>query len=264
MKVDRLSQPGDGLVNEDLVLSGRYHALVIDGATAEPGAETGCVHDVRWLVARLGTALDRLLVERPAEDLRAVLRAAIESVRDAHSGTCDLGNPCGPTATVAILRERDGLADYLVLSDAAVVLERLDGTVEAVIDDRIDRLLHLSWQEVRPLRNAPGGFWVAGSDPAAADQARTGTVELSRLRRAALLTDGAYRLVERYGWTWHQLLDVAELDGPAAVVHETRRAELRTAPGHFAGKHHDDATVAFCRFETTAAPLARPTHEVTK
>ncbi|NBH03199.1 protein phosphatase 2C domain-containing protein [Amycolatopsis sp. SID8362] len=264
MKVDRLSRSGNGLVNEDLALSGAHHALVIDGATAEPGAETGCVHSVRWLVARLGSALDRILVQRPGEDLRVVLRAAIESVREAHGGTCDLGNPCGPTATVAILRERDGLADYLVLSDSAVTFEYLDGRVESVIDDRIGELLHLSWQEVRPLRNAPGGFWVAGSDPAAADHALTGTVEISRLRRAALLTDGAYRLVERYGWTWSQLLDIAELDGPAAVIAETRRAERRTAPGRFDGKHHDDATIAFCQFETTADPLPRPIHEVTK
>lgn len=43
--------------NEDFVVAGPDWVAVLDGATAPAGVASGCVHDVPWLVARLGGAL---------------------------------------------------------------------------------------------------------------------------------------------------------------------------------------------------------------
>jgi hypothetical protein len=98
------------------------------------------------------------------------------------------------------------------------------------------------------VRNRPGGFWVAGNLPEAAHRAVAGSVPLSCLARVALLSDGAARLVERYGWTWSDLLRVLDTGGPAELIRQTRAAERDTAAGRFSGKHHDDATAVLCRF----------------
>jgi hypothetical protein len=66
--------------------------VVLDGATHFAGVDTGCIHDVRWLVGHLATALVEQLVHGPA-NLSEAMASAIESTCSAHAGTCDLANP---------------------------------------------------------------------------------------------------------------------------------------------------------------------------
>ncbi|MEU8566779.1 protein phosphatase 2C domain-containing protein [Streptomyces pathocidini] len=245
MEITCATRPGDGH-NEDFVAAGDGFAVVLDGATPEPGVDNGCVHSVRWLAGRLGARLVAGLVEHGDAPLPRLLREAISAVREEHGGGCDLANPRSPSATVAVLRERGDHVDHLVLGDSAVVAEFADGAVEAVVDHRIHGFPERSWAELRHLRNVEGGFWVAGNSPAAADHALTGTWYAKDVRRAGVLTDGAYRLVERYGWDWRSLLDFLGQEGALALIAETRAAESGTPEGAFPGKRHDDASVALC------------------
>ena len=64
--------------------------------------------------------------------------------------------------------------------------------------------------EQRRYRNHPDGFWVASTDPAAADHALDGTIARESLHRAAVLSDGATRLVDRFG-----LLDWSSASWPS-------------------------------------------------
>jgi hypothetical protein len=237
--------PGGGRANEDFLLVGADFAVVLDGATAS-GAPTGCRHDVAWFTGRLGAQLARLLVERPGAGLREVLRAGIEAVRELHAD-CDLDNPDSPSATVAMVRWGSGRLDHLVLADSPVLLETAAGELRVVLDDRVERLPAYDRATVSRLRNAPGGFWVAGTRPEAADQALTGSCPLAGVRRFAVLTDGVSRLVERYGWSWGALLDALDEQGPGAVLAAVRAAEHADPPGRFPGKRHDDATAVFGR-----------------
>jgi hypothetical protein len=60
----------------------------------------------------------------------------------------------------------------------------------------------------------------------AAYHALTGTVPRSELRRVGLLSDGATRLVDRFGtMAWPHLLDVLDREGPYALIVQTREAE---------------------------------------
>ncbi|MEV7598867.1 protein phosphatase 2C domain-containing protein [Kitasatospora sp. NPDC089797] len=263
LSAEAASVPTPGGANEDLVLTGPRFALVLDGATAEPGASTGCGHDVRWLVAEVGVRLVGALLRDPDAErpLRELLHDALTELAAAHGRTCDLDNPCSPTATLALLRLAGGTVQHLVLGDATVALRDRAGGVQVVTDDRLERLIHLPWAELRRHRNQPGGFWVAGPRPEAARHALTGSAPVAGLGTAALLTDGAARLAERFGATWPELLDLLEQEGPLHLVERVRTAELRTAPGRHPGKHQDDATAVLCRFEPQEHHPVHAPHE---
>ena len=141
MQVTFDSQAAPGRpVNEDLAMAGSSFAFVLDGATAATGVDSGCVHDVVWLVNRLGGELARLLVRDEVATLPETLAAAITRVRGQHASTCDLDNPDSPSSTVAIVRETPGTLEYLVLADSPVVLRTTAGTVTVVCDNRNDHL----------------------------------------------------------------------------------------------------------------------------
>ncbi|MFI7612192.1 protein phosphatase 2C domain-containing protein [Nonomuraea terrae] len=242
------TRPGSGRPNEDLVVAGPSWIVVLDGATAAGGVESGCVHDVAWLVGRLGGELAAALSVGDGGSPAAILEAAIERTARAHAGTCDLGNPDSPSATVAMVRVRSGRLEYLVLGDSPVVLAFADGGLRVVADDRLERLpggRPYSVELVRRMRNAPGGFWVAAARPEAAREAVTGEVDAGALRGAGVFTDGVSRLVEWYGWSWASVLALLAERGPAAVIGAVR--ELETARGPVQGKPHDDATAVWGR-----------------
>ncbi|WP_019632660.1 protein phosphatase 2C domain-containing protein [Actinomadura atramentaria] len=246
MDVRLRTEPTPGGVNEDFVAAGDGWAVVLDGATQRPGVDSGCAHGPAWLVRRLGGAVAARLAVGDGAELAGVLAEAITHVRTLHPG-CDLDNPDSPSATASIVRWRGTELDWLVLADSPIVLD--DGTITVHRDDRADRLPDHSVETVRRLRNQEGGFWVAAARPEAAFRALTGTA--GNVRRAALLSDGASRLVEVFGvLTWAGLLDLLDEAGPAELVRRTRAAEDEDGVVIERGKPRDDATVAYL----TASP----------
>lgn len=228
-----------GRVNEDYFAVGPDWAFVLDGATAPSDVDSGCAHDVPWLVHRLGAELaGRLAVpDRPLAD---VLAEAVESTCAAHADTCDLRNPSSPSSTVSILRAGDEV-EYLVLADSPIAFDH-----GAIVDDRVDHLPSYTQEAVRDLRNQPGGFWVASTKPEAAYEAVQGT--LRDVSRAALLSDGASRYVDMFALgDWPDLLNLLEKTGPAELLAHVREAET-AAPKPPREKHHDDATAVFLAF----------------
>nr|WP_055502479.1 protein phosphatase 2C domain-containing protein [Nonomuraea pusilla] len=232
---------------EDLAVAGPSWAVVIDGATAPPGPGGGCVHGVAWLAARLGGALAAGLSARPETGLAELLSDAVTAVTAAHGGACDLDDPDSPSATVCVVRLSGDRLHYLVLGDSPVAFLRRDGTAEVVADDRLERLpggRPYPLELVRRLRNAPGGFWVAGNRPEAAGQALAGAVDARELAGVGLFTDGVARLADWYGWSWESVLTRLAGEGPEALIAAVR--ELERTRGPVWGKLHDDATALWC------------------
>lgn len=251
-RISYASQAAPGSVNEDHVTAGPDWAVVLDGATAPAGVDSGCVHDVAWLVHQLAGALAARLtvgagdppgMSGDGEPLADVLAGAIKQVCAAHADTCDLVNPDSPSSTVAMVRWGRGVVECLVLADSPVVIRRTDGTVALVEDDRVMRLPGgppYTRELVRSHRNRPGGFWVASTSQAAAYEAVTATFREAEVDTVALLTDGVTRLVDRYGHTWPGLLDELRRAGPEHLIGLVRAAERAAPAAH--GKLHDDAT----------------------
>lgn len=237
-----------GRINEDHVLVSTTFVIVLDGVTVPSGVRTGCTHGVPWLVRTLGELLVTELAKADGVSLAEILAAAIAGLRTRHGPACDLTNPDSPSATVAMLRAGGDMLEYLVLCDSFVVIDEAGG-LRVVTDDRTARLPAYDPISVARLRNTPGGFWVASTDPGAAWCALTGSVPIQDVRRVAVLTDGAARLVDHFGSSWAELLVLAETAGPRAVIEAVRRKERALARSHrVRGKQFDDATLVYCVF----------------
>src|SRR6266540_855258 len=107
MRITFATEPTPGRPNEDLVVAGAGWAAVLDGATAPAGVDSGCVHDVPWLVRHLGGELGRLMLVKPGMPLADLLERAITGVCAAHGPQCDLENPDSPSSTVTMLRAQE-------------------------------------------------------------------------------------------------------------------------------------------------------------
>ncbi|WP_051820130.1 UTRA domain-containing protein [Streptomyces sp. NRRL S-920] len=270
MQVSMASTQGVGSANEDTVHVSPTGVVVLDGLSAPKDLPMGCIHGTPWFVRQLGTCLINLIGDN-AVTLREALRTAISEVNDLHRGTCALDQEAVPASTVVMIRERGDVLDYLVLSDNVLVLDLGDDGIQTITDKRVEEVAGEEMRAAlqgptgtpehtarvsalvtvqRRLRNRPGGYWVAATDPAAADEAITGTVGLAQVRQAALLTDGASRLVDSFdALSWEQLLDLLRAEGPAALIARTREAELADPVGERwpRFKRSDDATAAYVR-----------------
>jgi len=157
-----------------------------------------------------------------------------------------------PSATVVVLKLREHSVDYLVLADSVLVLD-LPNELRVVSDDREAKVgrrfraqmdsipngtpeheeAHREYVENRRAhRNRSGGFWVASADPLAAEQALTGSVPRTQVHAAAVLSDGASRLVDRFGLaTWEEALKTLDTHGPCEVLRQVRDAETNDLSG---------------------------------
>ncbi|MEX0173164.1 hypothetical protein [Streptomyces sp. LMG1-1-1.1] len=221
--------------------------VLLDGVTP-PAGDDGCVHTVPWFTAHLGGALTELSASRPDMPLSEILSRAIRRTADAHRDTCDLSHVRTPQATVVLARWDAASVEHLVLSDSALLLEAPDGTVRAVLDDRLDRVpdeVRRSLAATDRLRNREGGFFTAAADPAVAARAVTGTTPRARVRSLAALSDGASRWVELFGaGDWAACLGVLRAEGATGLLRRVRALETADteAGGTHRWKRHDDAT----------------------
>jgi hypothetical protein len=259
MRITYATESTPGRVNEDYAVCGNEWAAILDGATAPAGVDSGCIHDVPWLVRQLAAAVTRRILVSAAA-LPDLLAASIEEARKAHEETCDLKNPDSPSSTISIVRVRDDVFDYLTLGDSPIVVRTADRALVPVIDDRTAHLpggRPYTIELVRSLRNKPGGFWVASTAPEAAYDAVTGTMPFEADTEIGLFTDGVTRLVDFYGFDWERLFSVLETSGPVRLISLVRSLEL-DKPLRY-GKKHDDATAVMmtsCGAGLTDAPDA--------
>ncbi|MFD5099064.1 protein phosphatase 2C domain-containing protein [Streptomyces albidochromogenes] len=257
MRCELATAPGDPeRPNEDwasvaLPAAGQGGSLVLLDGVTPPASDYGCVHPVPWFTARLGGALLELSASRRDLTLAEVLAEAIRRTADAHRETCDLSHVRTPQATVVLARWGAEEIEHLVLSDSALLLEAHDGSVRAVLDDRLDRVppeVLASLTATDALRNAQGGFFTAAADPAVAGLAVTGVTARAEVRALAALSDGASRWVDMFGeGDWAQCVAVLRKEGAQGLIDRVRTRERAepTTPLVRRWKRHDDAAVIY-------------------
>ncbi|MFD6950842.1 hypothetical protein A6A08_19065 [Nocardiopsis sp. TSRI0078] len=241
------TEPGDpGRPNEDFAAATATSAVLLDGASAPPGVDTGCAHGVAWYTRRLGGLL--LAGADAGLPLREALAEAVTTASALHAHTCDLSNQESPSATVVAVRVGTGGLEYLVLSDSVLLVEGPDG-VRVLTDTRLDVLRSELARQGRPgdavraHRNVAGGFWTAGADPRAAEEALTGTLPAGRF---TAMTDGAGRVVDVFGdLDWGEAFALVSDRGPRALLDRVRALEAADPErrNHPRAKGSDDATV---------------------
>jgi hypothetical protein len=250
--------------NEDFVAASPDVVVLVDGAGI-PGTESICRHGVAWYAHTLGAALLANLTRGVSTDPASALADSIDQVAAQHRHTCDIANPSSPQATVAVIREQGDLVDYLVLADAFVALDPAASAPLVVTDLRevavrnectaplqglsvgtreYDRVRGEVVEALRARRNQPGGYWVAKDDPRAATEAVTGSASRRDLKGAALLSNGASRIVDPYRLVdWPCALALLRASGPDELLRRIRQAEgTGSLPGF---EEPDDATAAY-------------------
>lgn len=227
--------------NEDFAAVTATSAVLLDGVSAPQDEDNGCSHGVAWYTRRLGALL--LAGLDSGLPVRDALAEAITAVSSAHAKTCDLTVQETPSATVVAVRVHADTLEYLVLSDS-VLLSQDDGRIRVVADTRLDDLRPRvgPGTAIRAWRNVPNGFWTAGADTQAAEEALTGV-----LPRASFLamTDGASRSVEVFGdLSWSEIFELAREQGPGSLLKRVRSLEGADPEGRRfpRGKVRDDAT----------------------
>ena len=211
--------------NEDFAAAAPGAAVLLDGATAPAGVDTGCIHGVAWYAHTLGTALLAGITAVPHVPLQQALAAAAGEVRTQHEHTCDLTKRKTPGATVTAVRVEPGGISYLALSDSSIAADYCDG---------------------RPPRIITDSHWAIRANPQVAMAARVGVLSRADLRGIALLSDGATRIADCYGLAgWAEVVDIIRDDGPGALISRVREAEAGDPDGTRwpRGKIRDDATV---------------------
>ena len=254
--------------NEDWVAMSPTVVIVLDGVTVHKEFQGSCSHGTPWYVRHLGT---KLLVEASDHEisLRDALRTAISATASLHADVCQLDQIGAPSAAVAVLRMNEHDIEYLVLADITILIksnkrlavisdERVSSTVEDLAG-KADNFAEVMNRRSR-YRNKEHGHWVAAAAPDAADYALIGRVSNDGFDSAAIMSDGASRLVIPFQQTnWHGLLAQTQQAGPAAVIKAVREVEVgdveRKRWPRF--KVSDDATVAFL----AAEPCARANAE---
>jgi hypothetical protein len=248
---DRIAVTGDAVA----VLDG---ASAIEPAVVPPGTYAD----------RLGTAITAALAADPGAPLTGVLAAAIQAT----AGELGLTGDACPSSTVAMLRVVDGGIDLLALGDSFIFYGTGPGTTGVLTDGRQAALRLPQQREYRQRlaaghgydtahrdllralqrgqrqhRNRPGGYWIAGADPAAARHARTLRLPASAVSWAVLATDGAVNTARHLGMdNWPALAR----SGPSALTGLLERCEDWEEHADPAGrlfpraKRHDDKTIA--------------------
>jgi hypothetical protein len=253
--------------NEDFAAAVPGAVVLLDGAGYVPESGIGCMHGIAWYARTLGG----LLAAGACDDrlpLTEVLSRGIERVGQMHAGSCDLGHPATPGATVIIARQHGDTLEYLVLCDSVLVLQPRVGEPRAITDSQLAETMarfrpaaslrrgtpeheaarRAYTRELEDARNQPGGYWLAAADPAAAGHALTGSEPLAGLSAVALLSDGASRLADLFHLaTWAQICAILTRDGPPGLIEQVRAAESADPRGERwpRGKIHDDATAVF-------------------
>jgi hypothetical protein len=242
--------------------------IVLDGATAfvpvAVSAQTYANH--------LGRTIAAELTSEPGSDLRDALAGAIRRT----ATDLQLSPHAAPSSTVSIVRKAPTSLDLLVLGDSPVLWGR--STEWRVLrDDRLQKLRlperdryrarlragHGFDDEHRALlrelqegqakrRNIEGGYWIAETDPLAAENALVASVEPIDFDWALIVTDGAFDLLDQLDCTaWP---DVGQYDGDelSQLLSGLNSWENDSDPQGVQfprSKLHDDKTIATITFD---------------
>ncbi|MFJ9446403.1 protein phosphatase 2C domain-containing protein [Kitasatospora sp. NPDC101235] len=258
---------GHGRPSEDRVFTTTDALIVLDGvSTVTDDRPRGA-----WYADTLGAAIAELLTREADTDLRQILASAIQGVADAHG----LVAGSSPASTAAVVRRRADRIEAAVLGDSPVVAIGRDGTVHAVRDDRLARLVdarpeareyrdlqraghgfgdrhRLILQELRDFQggvvNRQDGYWIAEAVPEAGLHAVTASWPADDLAEVVVATDGITAGVEEYGlYSWRELARACRQDGPQAVADAIARAEHEDPTGQLWPRYKvsDDKALVF-------------------
>lgn len=283
LKIETAVSDGQGSVNEDAVGHHGNAAWVIDGATGIGASLLDAPSDASWLAQTASRLLGEVLAQNP--DLPTVEVLRIVMTRSAEALEREQVRPAAaphehPSAAFAMVRIIDGEAEFTTLADCRVAaldeageaqlfgVSTLDAieartlaAAKAILDadpavtpEALKAQLMPGLRANRSLMNREGGYWVLGTDPAAADHVWQTRIPLRAGQRFAIASDGFLRLVELFGTaTPADMLAISGAEDAARWIERLR--DLERQPDSLRRftrvKPHDDASLVVCIWKDT-------------
>jgi hypothetical protein len=249
----------------DLAILAPFGVVLLDGASAFEPVDVSPVTYVQSLGTHITTALQQHDV--PIAD-------AVATAIDATTAELHLTPHASPSSTVAVLRVRRDVVDLYVLGDSPIAYgttrrgggsrthqlsdDRLARVAVPVRDRYRDRLIAGSGYDdehratlaalqraERRARNTDGGYWIAETNPVAAQHGVVEQVERAEMEWAVVASDGAADPITHTGRDWQEIArsDEERLDALLADLHRWEAeddADGRVLPR---AKRHDDKTL---------------------
>jgi hypothetical protein len=260
------TRPGGQPPGQDRWYGDGSTALVLDGASSFRPSTADATEYVNILAGTLG----ELAPSAPDADLRVVLAHAIDkTATQLHLRPSD-----SPTSTVTIARATGKHIDVLALGDSTAIILTRSGELHRLTDGRlaaIGRDLHARYRrrlrsgsgydtvhhellgqlqrEQQRLRNTPGGYWIAGADPHAAQQAIVHQYLTAQVEACVLATDGAQRVIDFLRIDW-RIVATLPADGLVDLLEQLQDWETNDDPEGRKlprAKAHDDKAIVVCR-----------------
>ncbi|WP_443478886.1 protein phosphatase 2C domain-containing protein [Novosphingobium aerophilum] len=228
LRIEIAASDGQGEVNDDRFGYQGDAAWVIDGATGIGPSLLGAPSDASWLARKAGDLLADTLAQAPeiptVELLRQVMAGCAEALAREQVRPAD-GPHEHPSAAFAMVRIIGGEAEFTTLADCRIAAcesgggARLFGSsaLDAIEARTIEAMKAIVAEEGdlgfealkarlmpglranRRLMNRDGGYWVLGTQPAAADHLWQVRMPVRPGQRFAIASDGFLRLVELFG-----------------------------------------------------------------
>jgi Protein phosphatase 2C len=280
LKVNVSATQGAGPANEDVAGHCGDAAWVVDGATGVGEPLLSGPSDAAWFANCVNSVLGDILRDRPSIATRNLLVETISTCAAAFECAA-LRTPTDvaelPSAAFAMVRQFGNSIEFTTLGDCRIAYRATDGsstlfggTALGPFEGRSIALAHAlrlanpaidpaalkeallpHLRETRRLMNRPGGYWILGTNPAAADHVDRMVLEAKQGDSFALASDGFLRLVELF-----EIADAADLLAIGSQQHfEAQLARLRaleSEPGsvtkHPRIKRHDDVSFVQCDY----------------
>ncbi|WP_171048321.1 protein phosphatase 2C domain-containing protein [Nocardia cyriacigeorgica] len=247
--------------DEDRVVLLRNGTILLDGASSFDPETPSAARYVDVLAGEMARRVSE------TSDLKTALAESLIAV----SQQLDLRPGKSPSSTVAVARVGERTLDVLVLGDSAIVVGLKDGSCRIFLDDRLAALelpeagqyitrlrsgggyddthraiLQRLQRRQLHMRNRPGGYWIAESEPAAAHEAITAGFPLYAVSWVISATDGAFDLLPVTGLDWQEIARMSNAELHDLLV-RLRRWESDVDPNGRRlprSKQHDDKSIA--------------------
>lgn len=280
MDYKSILEDGSGTTNEDLynVVPERNMAWVIDGTSGLSDRDLfpNSPSDGRWFVNRINSHIISNLGE--SMSLKNIVRYSIrETTLDAVDEISYSGHPQVnefenidetlttldlPAATISIVDWGGSTIDTLSLGDSGTAVSKKNGSsyvsqsdpkqydskCREFVENKEDISREEYREKVRETRKRqqiPGGYWVVGFNPIAADFAVQESYHKDSVESLLLATDGFTPVVNEYNLydNWEEVLQRVKLTSIKTVVNEIREYEESESDGIM--KKHDDIATVF-------------------
>lgn len=216
LKIEQVIYEAGNIINEDMISYNDHFAMVLDGSTGLRKKELASGENIaRWYVEQF-----RKQITIHIEDslsLPEIVGLCIEEINLLFEQICPgvIDKVDEPSASITMIRERDGKLEVFSLGDCTTILTHKDQSITYIYDERVAKLdndviekmidiskeKHITILQTRDAvqeqlivnrckKNEENGYWILGLEKEAVQHAYYQVFDLESICYIYMLSDG--------------------------------------------------------------------------